>query len=388
MCAALEILLGVLLKFPVAVVAGESEKFSMRILFAFVHNWAKEVADYERGLVPSHRLFGYADLKKAGHSPRLCPMPRVFPKVFSKPIVWRIYQALLAFFKQQEHDCIFAVNEASAQPMLVLKRLGLLRTPLIVFNTGLMHRKNMTGWRRTMWCWLLPGADAVVSQTSMERDNVWPTFGLREDRQFLLHMMVDLEFFQRDPQIARQDYILAVGTTDARDFPTLLAALPEGQKLVIVTDPYNAEIIERHRKPGMQLEVLQAVQIKQLKRMYQEAKAIAIPLNDTPYGSGHTFLLENMVLGNVSIVTNVPGISEYFEDGVSAIGVKVGDVADLAEKLRAYLAAPEHAAEIRLRAPEWVKEFSSECFARNLIKIAEAIRTPAIHKARATILQT
>jgi glycosyltransferase involved in cell wall biosynthesis len=345
----------------------------MTILFTFVTNWAREIADHERGKVPAHRLFGYADLPKLGHTPRVCPATGVPAKWIGKPIVWRIHQTLYALWHQREHDCIFAVNEASAMPLLVLKRLGLLRTPVIVFNTALMHARNLSGRRLAMWRWLLPCAEAVVSQTEMELAAVAPAFGLRPERQHLIHMMVDVQFFQRDPEVQPQDYVLAVGTTEARDFPTLLAALPPGQKAVIVTDAYNAAIIERHRTPAMNLEVRQAVQIAELKRMYQEARVIVIPLHDTPYGSGHTFLLENMVLGNVAIVTNVPGISDYFEDGVSALGVRVHDAADFADKLRQCLETPEKFAAIRRQAPEWVKDFSSECFTRRLVAIAERV---------------
>ncbi len=282
----------------------------MRILFTFVTDWQKEVADYERGLVPAHRLFGFADLREMGHAPRLCPRPRWLGTLAKKGIIWRIYQALFALTHQREHDCIFAVNEGSALPLLVLKRLGLLRTPHIVFGVALPQRKNMSGVRHRLWSFLLPAAEAIVSQTTMELEKLIATFGVRRERQHLLHMTVDRKFFQRHPSVVPQDYVLAVGTTDARDFPTLLAALPDGQRLIIVTDPCNAAIVEQHRRPGQQIEVRQAVQIAELTRMYQEARAIAIPLHDTPFGSGHTFLLENMVLGNVCVVTGVPGISE------------------------------------------------------------------------------
>lgn len=345
----------------------------MRILFTFVTNWQNEVTDYERGLVPAHRLFGFADLREMGHEPRLCPTPRWLGKLAARPLVWRLYQTLYALTHQRKFDCIFAVNEGSALPLLVLKRFGLLRTPLMVFSVALTHQKNMSGKRHRLWSFLLPGAEAIISQTTMELEKLLQAFGLRRERQHLLHMTVDRQFFQRDPAVEQRDYVLAVGTTDARDFPTLLAALPAGQRLIIVTDPYNAAIIEQHRQPGMQIEVRQAVRIAELKRMYQEAKAIAIPLHDTPFGSGHTFLLENMVLGNVCIVTDVPGISEYFEHGVSALGVKLHDPADFAEKLRAVLETPERFGEIRRRAPEWVEPFTSRHFAGHLQTIAQGI---------------
>ena len=342
----------------------------MRILYFFVVNWAGEVADYRRGVVPAHRLFGYAELEKMGHEPSLCPPPKLFGKLIAKPIYWRIYQALYATFHEKKTDAIFVVNEAAAIPALVLKKFGLLKTPIIVFNTGLTHPRNGSGFRKWMWDFLLPCAEAVVSQTEMEQDAVWREFGLRKERQFLIHMLVDVNFFRRDPEVTKGDYVLAVGTNEAKDFPLLMKAMPKEEKLVIVTDPYNAAIVESHREPGMQVEVLQAVPIAKLRKMYQEAKVIVNPLAETPYGSGHTVVLENMVLGNPVIVSAAGGMLDYIEDGVSAIGVKPHDLADLSAKLRDYLANPGKYAHIARQSPEWVRRFSSEEFARKLIAIA------------------
>lgn len=345
----------------------------MRILFMFVVDWSKEFADYERGAVPSHRLFGYAELKKRGHEPSIVQRPGWLRQLLSRPILWRIYQALVAVWRQRNVDAIFTINEAAAVPPLILKRLGLLKTPVIVFNTALMHPRNRSGLRKLMWDWTLAAAEAVVSQTEMELATVWKEFGLKEDRQHLMHMLVDMDFFQPEPNVPIADYCLAVGTNEAKDFPTLMKAFPRNEKLIIVTDPYNAAIVEKAREPGMPVEVLQAIPITRIKRMYQEAKLTINPLTDTPYGSGHTVVLENMVLGKPVIATRVGGMIDYFEEGVSAIGYTVGDVEDLRQKITAYLANPAQFAHIGRQSPEWVRKFSADEFASKLLRIAASL---------------
>ncbi len=348
----------------------------MRILFLFAMDWSKEIVDYERGLVPSHRNFGYVEVKKMGHEPIACRRPAPLRTLLSRPPLWRVYQALWAALQQRSADAIFAVNEAAALPLLVLKRLGLLRTPVMVFNVGLTHSRNLSGHRRKMWHWLLPCAEAVISQTQREFEDVAREFGLRADRQFLLHMLVDMDFFKADPDVPAGDYCLSVGTSGAKDFPTLLEAFPRGEKLVIVTDPYNARLIEQHIEPGMAVEVRQAIPIDRLKRMYQEARLTITPLLETAYGSGHTVVLENMALGKPVIVSHVSGMREYFEDGVSAIGYRVGDVEDLRAKIRAYLDDPAKFAHIGRQSRDWVSRFSSEKFAGALIEIARKSAPP------------
>ncbi len=346
----------------------------MRILFLYVVDWSREIADFGKGLVPSHRLFGYAELKELGHQAFVCPRPSRFSGMVSKSIYWRIYQALHSALHPNEFDAIFAVNEATAIPLLVLKRLGLLKTPVIVFNTGLMHPRNRCGSRKAMWRWLLPAAEAVVSQTTMEQAAVWKEFGLEESRQFLIPMLVDLNFFKPDEGIPTADYCLAVGTTEGKDYRTLLKALPRNEKLVIVTDAYNAAIVRENLEEGMDVSVQQAVPIQKLKRMYQEAKVIINPLADTPYGTGHTVVLENMVLGKPVIVTSVPGIDDYFDDGMTAIAVKPADPDDLRSKIQAYLENPGAFSHIAEKARHWVHSFSSQEFARKLIAIAQRLQ--------------
>ena len=345
----------------------------MRILYLYTSDYTREIRDCEAGKVPSHRAWGYLEAKKSGHEPFICGTPNFLRRWLAKPVVWRIYQALFALRKQGQADCIFAINEASVIPLLVLKKLGLLRTPVLLVSTALMNRRNRSGKRKAMWRSLLPEADAVVSLSTMEREATWREFGLREDRQFLVNMLVDTHYFQPGEKLGGGDFSLSAGTNEGRDYPTLLKAFPKGEKLLIVTDPYNAGIIEKCREPDQQIEVMQAVPIQKLKELYKQAKAIINPINECDFASGHTILLENMALGRPVIVSMVRGMKDYFEDGVTAIGVKPYDVEDMRNKICAYLKSPESYAPMGKQAAEWVRRFSAEEFARKLIEIARTL---------------
>ncbi|SRR5579862_17217 len=345
----------------------------MKILYLFPTDWNKEIADGEAGAVPSHRVWGYADVKKMGHEAIVCPTPKFFRRRLTKPVPWRIYQALYAVWKQWSVDCIFAVNEASVLPVLILKKLGILRAPVVIISTAIMHVRNRSGKRKAIFSRLLPEAEAIVSLSTMERDAIWREFNLREDRQHLVHMLVDVHYFKPDGPLGGGDYCLSAGTNEGRDYPTLLKAFPKGEKLIVVTDAYNAAIIEKTKEPGMQVEVLQAMPISKLKDLYRRARAIINPIGEVDFASGHTILLENMSLGRPVIVSKVRGMQDYFEDGVTAIGVKPYDVEDMRRKLRAYLDNPDSFAEIGARATEWARRFSSEEFARQLVEIGESV---------------
>jgi glycosyltransferase involved in cell wall biosynthesis len=142
---------------------------------------------------------------------------------------------------------------------------------------------------------------------------------------------------------------------------------------LIVTDPYNAAIVEKTKTPDQNVEVKQAVPISELKALYENARAVINPIGEVDFASGHTILLENMALGRPVIVSTVRGMKDYFEDGVTAIGVRPYDVEDMRTKLEAYLAAPEKFAPIGEKAKEWVKRFSAQEFAKKLLVIASGL---------------
>ena len=345
----------------------------MKLLYLFAYDYNKEIADCQAGKVPTHRLWGYVETQKMGHEPFACPTPRFFRKQFRKPVWWRVYQAFFTLWKQREVDCIYAINEASALPVLGLKWLGLLKTPVLIVNTGIMNKRNQSGKRKEMWSKFLPCADAIVSLSTMEVEATWRMFGLKQERQHLVNMLVDTHYFAPGAPLGTGDYCLSAGTNEGRDYPTLLKAFPKNEKLLIVTDPYNAAIVEKNKEPGMQVEVKQAVPISELKALYQNAKAIINPIGEVDFASGHTILLENMALGRPVIVSMVRGMKDYFQDGVTAIGVKPYDVEDLRQKLQAYLDDPGKFAQIGKNAAEWVQRFSSQEFARKLLVIAAGL---------------
>lgn len=347
----------------------------MNILFLYNFDWSKELADFARGIVPTHRLWGYADVERLGHHAIAAPRLNFLRKWLARPYLWRIYQALYACLNQRNLDCCVAVMETAALPALLLKRLGLLRKPLVILNMALLHPSNCSGMKNRIWRWLLPAADAIISLASAHTDWVAKEFGLKKERQFFLPMLVDADFFTPDPSIRNGDFCLSVGTNEGKDFATLLKAFPTNEKLIIVTDAQNAAIIEQHRKPDAQVEVRQAVPIAELRDLYKRAKVHIIPLADMRLGSGHTVLLENMALGKTLIVSDAPSMRDYLEDGVNALVVEPHNVEQLRETIRSFLDEPARYALIGPAAAQWAREhFGSAEFARKLIAIIEKLR--------------
>ncbi len=346
-----------------------------RLLYLFNHNYAKELTDYEAGKVPRHRLFGLVDVREAGHTPSLCPLPQNSASRLSRPVFWRVYQAVYALRNQNRFDCLIATHEASALPILLLKKMGLLRTPVIVINVALLHPKNTEPRKQRLWKFLLPKAERILSYCSAQIPWISEELGIPTEKLGFIPLCVDTKFFHPEPAEApEKPYCLSVGTNEGKDYATLVRALPPGIPLKIVTDGMNAQVVEETRSPGQEIEVLQNVPIETLRKFYREAYFHVIPLHDSRFSSGQTVLLENMALGKVVLTSHVSSVLDYVEAGKTALTVPSGDVEALARSLAAVWQNREHYRPIGENAARRVDQnFSSTLFAQRLLAEIEPI---------------
>jgi glycosyltransferase involved in cell wall biosynthesis len=331
---------------------------------AFLHPFwfGFERRRYEEGAVPSHRLWGQIELERMGRSTVLCPQAPEVLNLFGD-LGWRVWQALWVWRNRRDLSACVAVHEISALGCLILARLGLLSTPIVVVNFGLTHARQVGGLKRLLWSWALGAASCIVSLTRAQIRGVERSFGVPAAKQRLFLMPVDIDFIDRqNAKVERRGtglaaqiidggpFGLAVGTNDGKDFETLLEAWPLGERLVIVTDSYNARLIRRHRCFGQGIEVHESVPMPELCALYRAAKLVIIPLRDSSHGSGHTVLVENMALGNVLVVSASQNMTDYVIDRVNALSVPVGDVQGLRRIIEEVVCEPERFDAIRFEA--------------------------------------
>lgn len=352
------------------------------ILYLFNANYSEVPAACREGLLPSHRMFGFLELEKIGHKVRLCPPPKFTPPKFAsglwnRDIVWRFRQAFFAWREHKNFDCIVATQEANALPVLLLKRLCLLKTPIIVINIALLQPKNLEAKRFWFWRWLLPAAEEIVSYCSFQIPWIEAQFGLKNERLSFIPLGIDSEFFAPNSEnptgnLPETPFCLSVGVNYGKDYPTLLAALPDGVPLVIATDYVNAQLIEKLRAPQQKIEVLTRVPIRQLRDLYRRATLMIIPLHDMRVSLGQTVLLENMVLGKLVVVSDTSSVRDYITPNFDALTVPPADTAALRQTIEDVFAAPETFAHIGENAARSAREnFTSQLFAARLLQKIE-----------------
>jgi glycosyltransferase involved in cell wall biosynthesis len=344
----------------------------MRLLFLHPAECHTKLSEYRNGLVPSHVLWGQAELEERGHKVEVCP--RV-PSIYlgrRGGLIWRIWQTFWALRRGRQADALVAVEESGILLLLLAKALGILSGPVVLLNRMLLHPRQCGGMRGRLWKWLLGYTDQVVSIASCQARQVGEVYGIEANRLNYLFMPVDSSFFPSFQNTRCERFFLAVGFHSARDFGTLLEALPLGEKLVIITDRDGAWRVRTHRCYGSGIEVYQTVSRVALSLLYQRAGAVVIPLAETPYPCGLRAFVESQARGKVVIVSGSSSMREYVRDGWNGIVVPVGDVGALREALQATLNEPG-----RFRHIPWSargdarRRFSSQRFGLGLEAIIE-----------------
>lgn len=286
-----------------------------RLGFLYTWDWSKEAADYGKGLVPSHRLFGQSEMRSLGHTIVTFRRPESLEKRITSASAWKLYQALLVAAQQKLIDAVVCTHESTALPVLLLKKFKLISKPIVLMNVALLEPRNTAGSRKSLWTDLLKYCDAIMSFASYQSEAIAREFKVPLSKLHFVRFGVDTNFFRPESEADAQSFLLSVGTNPGKDYVTLLKSLPSGEKLVIVTDAYNMGIIKSFQQ-NPQAELRQDVPIKELRTLYAKAKAVVLPLKETSFSSGQTVLLECMAMGKEIVVADTSAVRDYLPSSI------------------------------------------------------------------------
>ena len=251
----------------------------------------------------------------------------VGPRRLAVPL-WRLRAA--AWAARGREGAVVASHESAAYASLLLRRARILRRPILVMAIAVEHSLTERSLAARLKRWLLRAADEVVVFASSQVAPVGEL--LPGTRVSFMPLGVDTRFFAPDQGVARGDLVLSVGTNPGKDYPTLVQALPESTRLLVVTDQANIE----QALPFVgtkDVSFASNVAIGQLRELYRSCRVLVLPLRDAKMSTGQTVLLENLALGTPVIVTDVPCVRDYTASGAITT-VPEGDVESLSAALR------------------------------------------------------
>lgn len=284
---------------------------------------------------------------------------------FGMHIVWMHWR------KMRRADILISTVDTCGLPLAMFKYIGVLKTPLIYISQGLAHRmealspkRPLNRFLRTWYTHILHSVDKILVFGEGASQPLTSLFDLPPGRVSVLPFGIDDEFWKPDNREAGDGgFILSVGSDAARDYPTLLQAI-DGQDLRIVT---------RQHLPRALISKTVYISSKltpiELRRLYQRARFVVIPLKDVDQPSGQSATLQAMACRKAVILTRTRGLwaPEQMRHLETCYLVEPNNVNGLRKAISFLETHPQEIKRIGDNAFRLVKsECNSRLFAKNL----------------------
>lgn len=283
--------------------------------------------------------------------------------------VARMLQCFAGRHALNRADCIITITSPWTHGINLLRRLGIIRKPVIGIAIGPYPVPVTFGDRLVKWAkrFLYAGTD-LVFLAEPDRQGFLANISASARRTRTIPFGVDEAFWTSGPGTG--DYVLSLGYA-GRDYPLLLqawAARPE--HLLIVTSITKGlealpPTVERRSGSWHTVENTDA----EIRDFYRNARFVVVPLHESMQPCGQSTVLQAMACEKAVILTTTSGLWDHvvMEHGVNCILVPPGDLAALNAAIDRLLAHPEEAAQIGVRARQTVLEhYSNSVFVRDL----------------------
>src|SRR5262249_24749928 len=227
-------------------------------------------------------------------------------------------------------DVVFSTVDTVGLPLVLLRRAGLIRPPLVYAAIGLPERlARLRGERvRRLYAEALGATDTILAYTEDEAQRIRAWIGERRlaPRVEFVPFGVDTSFFRPAHDRAPDVDILSVGADSRRDFPLLVQVAsghPEWTVRLVTTAERARSLARLPANVAIEAEIAFAEMRDRLAR----ARVVALPVQDNSYSGATTVLLQAMATGRPVVVSRTEAIARGYElvDGENCRLVEPGD---------------------------------------------------------------
>jgi glycosyltransferase involved in cell wall biosynthesis len=270
-------------------------------------------------------------------------------------------------------DVVVGTTPGLALSLALWRRLGRLRPPVVGILVGLLHyrpnwvKRQVNGHLlRRMW-------SQLYGEGELEQLRAW--YGLPEARLVVNQFGVDTAFW-RPGGGPGEGYVLSVGNDSRRDYELLMEVAERvDQPFVVVTSRAIARGIPSNVRLLRGTWHGEEIPDDELRRLYQQALCVVIPLAESRQPSGQSVCLQAMACGAPVVLTRTAGLwsPAMMRDGDNVLLVPGGDAAVLVEAVGRLAADAAVRARIGARGRETVcAEGSIAGFAERLGRLCAA----------------
>ena len=355
------------------------------IFFAFRDAPERRAALEAPGALDRYRLFGLDEIRAHGTEVRHNleeGAPPLWARMAAK-IVNRILRVvggyggdfastLVSLRAANDADVVFATTDTVGIPLMLLKRFGLLRPPLVYAAIGLPERLvQVRRWpMRRLYAGALRRASAILAYS--ESEVAWLEAWLGGDAPLVRFVPfgVDVGAFAPIPSGVEKD-VVSVGADPHRDFQLLrdAAALHPELSFSIVTTKDHARALGT---PPANVTLESDLPLEQVRERLASARVVALPVRRNSYSGATTVLLQAMALAKPVVVSRTDAIAHGYglEDRVNCRLVEPGDQQAFERAMLETLADPE---SLGSRARDLVvRDFSWKRYTDSLWEILSA----------------
>jgi glycosyltransferase involved in cell wall biosynthesis len=281
------------------------------------------------------------------------------------PVIHKMESRFLKFYVSQTlkvlpdidgYDLLISHSAQSGLLLAFMRSLaGKRNPPHIIIDPGSFNggRARLAELFPIRMC--LPSVTGVIGHAESQVPYYRKTLSLAPDRIRIAHVGVDTDFYSPREDSATEDYVVCIGYLK-RDWATLLKAwssIVHGPQLLIVGREGLGD-----RVAGVNS--VPYVPRSRLREIVRKARFVVVPLPYYSYSFGQISLLLSQALGKAVIVTKVPGLLDYVDDGRTALFVNPYDAEDMRKKITLLLSNPEMAGEMGREARKVVVSKFSE----------------------------
>jgi len=283
-------------------------------------------------------------------------------------------------------DVVHSTVDTVGIPLMLLKRAGRLRPPLVYVAIGLPERLALlrTERMRRLYASALASCTAVVAYSEKEAEDIrqWMARqGGGDVRVEFVPFGVDTSGFAPEGRIATSG-VVSVGADPHRDFGLLLriaTRMPEVAFRIVTT----ADHVRALPSPPANVALESDLPFEQMRRRLEAARLVALPVRENSYSGATTVLLQGMALGKPVVVTRTSAIATGYGlvDGENARLIEPGDEAGFEKAVADLLRDDFHARALGASARVTVeRELTWERYVsriEQLLRDAAAVQRPS-----------
>ena len=269
------------------------------------------------------------------------------------------FASVLASLRQiNASDILFSTVDTVGLPLMLLRRAGVVRVPIVYAAIGLPERLVQLRGNRVQRLYrdALRQACALVSYARSEAEWLGDWLGPGAPPVRFVPFGVDTNAFRPDPAAALEIDVLSVGADPRRDFGLLVAVAAEQPKLsfCIVASADNARALG---SVPANVTVETDIPLTAVRDRLAVARVVALPVRDNSYSGATTTLLQAMAMARPVVVSRTDAIARGYglEDGVNCRLVPPADSAALERAILGLLTGADAARALGIRARETVE---------------------------------